>query len=201
MRTVRDVEPKTATSTFTSFWALINKFKFNVALRPQGPQGLFGTGSPARLPRLSHSSWALYSSRVSFYTFFSFFFFFFFFFFFSVNASQGKRKLRSLTWRSDKSEAAPTCLEPLPPPNPPPPPTTLPERFPLSLTYSRTIILFPSVSESSPKGNDSDMSDKADDRKRSCVSPAPVDCSVAVCHSKHGGRLAQNWVHTSSSSV
>ena len=30
-----------------------------VALRPQRPWGLYGTGSPGRPPRLSHSSWAL----------------------------------------------------------------------------------------------------------------------------------------------
>ena len=37
-----------------SFWV-----QFNVALRPQRPQGLLGTESPGRPPRLSHSSWAL----------------------------------------------------------------------------------------------------------------------------------------------
>ena len=31
----------------------------NVALRSRRPYGLIGTGSPRRLPRLSHSSWAL----------------------------------------------------------------------------------------------------------------------------------------------
>ena len=31
-------------------------FKFIVALRPQRPYGLFGTGGPGRPPRLSHSS-------------------------------------------------------------------------------------------------------------------------------------------------
>ena len=31
---------------------------FSVALRPQRPYGLLVTGSPGRLPRLSHSSWA-----------------------------------------------------------------------------------------------------------------------------------------------
>ena len=35
------------------------RFKFSVALRPQRPYGLLGTGSPVRLPRLSHSSRAL----------------------------------------------------------------------------------------------------------------------------------------------
>ena len=30
--------------------------KFSVALRPQKPSGLLGTGSPGRLLRLSHSS-------------------------------------------------------------------------------------------------------------------------------------------------
>ena len=34
-------------------------FKFNVALRPQRPLGLLGTGSPGRPPRLSHNSRAL----------------------------------------------------------------------------------------------------------------------------------------------
>ena len=32
------------------------KVKFSVALRPQRPQGLLGTASPGRPPRLSHSS-------------------------------------------------------------------------------------------------------------------------------------------------
>ena len=36
-----------------------NSFKFSVALRPQRPQGLLGTWSPGRPPRISHSSWAL----------------------------------------------------------------------------------------------------------------------------------------------
>ena len=35
---------------------LIVKFKFIVVLRPQRPDGLLGTGSPGRTPRLSHSS-------------------------------------------------------------------------------------------------------------------------------------------------
>ena len=34
-------------------------FRFNVALRPQKPSGLLGTGSQGRPPRPSHSSWAL----------------------------------------------------------------------------------------------------------------------------------------------
>ena len=37
-----------------SFWV-----QFNVTLRPQRPQGLLGTESPGRPPRLSHSSSAL----------------------------------------------------------------------------------------------------------------------------------------------
>ena len=161
MRTVRDVEPKTATSTFTSFWALINKFKFNVALRPQGPQGLFGTGSPARLPRLSHSSWALYSSRVriqccftstktirprlshsswalyssrvSFYT--SFFFFFFFFFF---QLTRRKERENSAHWLEGptKVKRRLRVWNPSPPP-PQPPPHHITGTFP-SLTHVLT---------------------------------------------------------------
>ena len=34
-------------------------WSFSVALRPQKPSGLLGTGSPGGPPRLSHSSWAL----------------------------------------------------------------------------------------------------------------------------------------------
>ena len=33
---------------------------FNVALRPQRPWGLLGTGNPGRPPRLSHGSWTLF---------------------------------------------------------------------------------------------------------------------------------------------
>ena len=36
---------------------------FSVALRPQRPYGLLGTGSPGRSPRLSHSSRALWQIR------------------------------------------------------------------------------------------------------------------------------------------
>ena len=53
IRTVRDGEPRTSTSTFTQ---LLGLFKFNVALRPQRPYGLLGTVSPERPPRLSHST-------------------------------------------------------------------------------------------------------------------------------------------------
>ena len=38
---------------------LRTRLKFRVALRPQRPYGLLGTGSPGRPPRLSHGSWAL----------------------------------------------------------------------------------------------------------------------------------------------
>ena len=37
----------------------LKECSLNVALRPQRPQGLIGTGSPGRPPQLSHSSWAL----------------------------------------------------------------------------------------------------------------------------------------------
>ena len=55
--TVRDVEPRKATSTFTQL--LSSELEFSVALRPQRPQALLRIGSPGRPPRLSHSSWAL----------------------------------------------------------------------------------------------------------------------------------------------
>ena len=48
----------------TCWWANtidIFLFKFSVALHPQRPSGLLGTGSPGRPLRLSHSSWALRS--------------------------------------------------------------------------------------------------------------------------------------------
>ena len=47
IRTVRDGEPRTATSTFTH---LLNsdQFKFNVALRPQRPCGLLCFSKPAQ---------------------------------------------------------------------------------------------------------------------------------------------------------
>ena len=48
IRTIRDGEPRTVTSTFT-------QFKFSVVSRPQKPYGLLGTGSPGRPPRLSHN--------------------------------------------------------------------------------------------------------------------------------------------------
>ena len=57
IRTIRDGEPRTATSIFTH-WAL-KPWKFSVALRPQRLYGLLGTGSPGRPPRLSRSSWVL----------------------------------------------------------------------------------------------------------------------------------------------
>ena len=52
----------------------------NVALRPQRPRGLLGTGSPGRPPRLSHSSWALErgAQTTADYNIKLFFFFFFF---------------------------------------------------------------------------------------------------------------------------
>ena len=37
----------------------LRRFKVKVALRPQRPLGLLGTGSPGRPSRLSHSSWVL----------------------------------------------------------------------------------------------------------------------------------------------
>ena len=43
IRTVRDGEPRTSTSTFTQ---LLSPFKFNVALRPQRPYGLLRDGEP-----------------------------------------------------------------------------------------------------------------------------------------------------------
>ena len=52
IRTIRDREPSTSTSTFTQL--LSCEFEFSVASRPQGPYGLLG-----RPPRPSHSSWVL----------------------------------------------------------------------------------------------------------------------------------------------
>ena len=40
IRTIRDGEPRTATSTFTQLLSSVLLFKFNVALRPQRPLGL-----------------------------------------------------------------------------------------------------------------------------------------------------------------
>ena len=77
IRTSMDAEPRTATSTFThllnseihttssdghsTFTQLLSSeiLQFSVALRPQRPEGLLGTGSPGRSPPPSHSSWAL----------------------------------------------------------------------------------------------------------------------------------------------
>ena len=61
IRLSRDGESRTATSTlshsFLSSALPVRLFLcFNVALRPQKPSGLIGTGSPGRPPRLSHSS-------------------------------------------------------------------------------------------------------------------------------------------------
>ena len=42
------------------------EFKFKVALRPQRPCRLLGTGSPGRPPRLSHSSWVLHTVLLRF---------------------------------------------------------------------------------------------------------------------------------------
>ena len=53
-RTLRDGEPTTAISTFTQLLSS-DKGRFSVALRPQKPSGLLGTGSPWRTPRLSNS--------------------------------------------------------------------------------------------------------------------------------------------------
>ena len=51
-RTIKDGEPRTATSTFT----MLKSSVLQCCLRPQKPQGLLRTGSPGRPPRLSHSS-------------------------------------------------------------------------------------------------------------------------------------------------
>ena len=51
IRTVRDGEPRTSTSTFTQLLSSDSPFKFTVASRPQKPFGLLGTGSPGRPPR------------------------------------------------------------------------------------------------------------------------------------------------------
>ena len=50
LRTIRDGEPRTSTSTFTQL--LSSESGFSVALRPQRLFGLSGTGSPGRPPRL-----------------------------------------------------------------------------------------------------------------------------------------------------
>ena len=42
-----------------AFFFVWNSVRFSLALRPQKPSGLLGTGSPGRPPRLSHSTWAL----------------------------------------------------------------------------------------------------------------------------------------------
>ena len=66
MRTFRDGEPRTATSTFTQLLSSEDKeFKFSVALRPERPTEFWGAGSPVRPPRFSHSSLALTSSSSS----------------------------------------------------------------------------------------------------------------------------------------
>ena len=54
-----DGEPRMATSTLNLTQLLSSEFKLSAALRPQRPYGLFGTGSPGRSPRLSHTSSAL----------------------------------------------------------------------------------------------------------------------------------------------
>ena len=60
LRTISNGEPRTSTSTFTQLLSSgANTRLFNDTLRPQRPYGLFGTGSPGRPPRLSHSSWTL----------------------------------------------------------------------------------------------------------------------------------------------
>ena len=41
--------------TWASVWRRLLQVKFSVAWRPQRHHGLFGTGSPGRPPRLSHS--------------------------------------------------------------------------------------------------------------------------------------------------
>ena len=57
VRIIRDGEPRAATSTFTQ---LLNSECLSsssvVALLPQRPQGLLGSGRPGRPPPLSHSS-------------------------------------------------------------------------------------------------------------------------------------------------
>ena len=45
VRTVRDGEPRTATSTFTQLLSSAAPSQFNVTLRPQRPYGLLGTGA------------------------------------------------------------------------------------------------------------------------------------------------------------
>ena len=60
--TIRDGEPRTSTSTFSQLLRSAlpaSLLLFSVALRPEKPYGLLRTGSPRRLPRLSHSSCAL----------------------------------------------------------------------------------------------------------------------------------------------
>ena len=60
--TIRDVGTQDVHLDFHTapeLWGENVAFKFSVALRPQRPYGLLGTGSPGRPPRLSHSTWAL----------------------------------------------------------------------------------------------------------------------------------------------
>ena len=54
VQTIWGGEPRTSTSTFTQL--LSSEFKFKVALRPQRPYRLLGTGSLGRPPRLSQTS-------------------------------------------------------------------------------------------------------------------------------------------------
>ena len=49
---VAAVDAATAAAAAVLFFV----FRFNVSLRAHKPSGLSGTGSPGRLPRLSHSS-------------------------------------------------------------------------------------------------------------------------------------------------
>ena len=60
---IRDGEPRTATSTFTQLLCS-EILQFSVALRPQRPQGLLGTGSPGRPSRLSHKVPELWNTTV-----------------------------------------------------------------------------------------------------------------------------------------
>ena len=56
-RPIRDGEPRTATSTVTQLLSSDpSAVHFSVALRPQIPYGLLGTGSPERPPPLSHTA-------------------------------------------------------------------------------------------------------------------------------------------------
>ena len=57
IRTIRDGEPRTSTSTLTHLLSSVALyFKFIFALRPQRPYGLLGTGSPGRPSGLLRSS-------------------------------------------------------------------------------------------------------------------------------------------------